>query len=114
MTAAGVQHEREQQALSGGARGAAVSWTGGKDCNLALLTAWRDPGLRVSALVVFRPASVVFRAHPLHIMQRQADALALPLLHVEITGEPTYKASYVAGMRQLKEVPRERVYGMPL
>ena len=112
--AAGAKHEREPQALSDGARGAAVSWTGGKDCNLALLTAWRDPALRVSALVVFRPASAVFRAHPLHIMQRQADALSLPLLQVEITGEPSYKASYVAGMRRLKEVLRARVNGMLL
>jgi diphthamide synthase (EF-2-diphthine--ammonia ligase) len=96
--------EREREAISAGARQAAISWTGGKDCNLALLTAWRDPSLHVSALVVFRPQAAVFRAHPLHIMQKQADALSLPLLHVEISGEPSYKASYVSGMRRLKEV----------
>ena len=84
------------------ARKAAVSWTGGKDCNLAMLLAWRESSLRVEALVVFRPRDAVFRAHPLGIMQAQAAALSLPLLQVEITGEPSFKDSYVAGMRRLQ------------
>ena len=58
--------------------------------------------MRVVALVVFRPKAAVFRAHPLRIMEAQAASLMLPLLEVEITGEPSYKDSYVAGMRRLR------------
>ena len=36
-------------------------------------------------------------------MDAQAAALNLPLVHVEITSEPSYKESYVAGMRGLAE-----------
>ena len=59
--------------------------------------------MRVVALVVFRPKQAVFKAHPLRIMEVQAASLTLSLLHVEITGEPSYKHSYVAGMRRLRE-----------
>ena len=94
----------EAQAIGTGARKAAVSWTGGKDCNLALLMAWRDPTLQVVALVVFRPKQAAFRAHPIHVMEAQATSLSLPLIHVEVASEPSYKDSYVAGMRRLNEV----------
>lgn len=80
----------------------AVSWTGGKDCNLALLSAWRDPRYDVRFLVVFRPPNAKFQAHPIPFMEAQSAALELPLLHVEVTGEPSYKASYVAGIERLK------------
>ena len=43
----------EAQALGATASNTAVSWTGGKDCNLALLDAWRNPQLHVTSLVVF-------------------------------------------------------------
>lgn len=94
---------KEEQAVSEQSRLAAVSWTGGKDCNLALLKAWRDASLRVQALVVFRPKDAAFRAHPLPIMEVQAASLQLPLLHIEVGSEPSYKESYVAGMKGLKE-----------
>ena len=94
---------QEDQVAAADARKAAVSWTGGKDCNLAMLLAWRESSLRVEALVVFRPRDAVFRAHPLGIMEAQAAALSLPLLQVEISGEPSFKDSYVAGMRRLQE-----------
>ena len=82
----------------------AVSWTGGKDCNLALLAAWRDPTLDVVALVVFRPEDAEFRAHPLSLMEAQAGSLGLPLLHVTIPRDaPSYKEAYVRGMRQLRD-----------
>ena len=92
---------RAPQALAPGARPTAVSWTGGKDCNLALLMAWRDPTLRVTSLVVFRPQDAAFRAHPLELSEMQAASLGLPLRHVIIDGVD-YKASYVAGMRRLR------------
>ena len=81
-----------------------ISWTGGKDCNLSLLIAWRDPMLHVVALVVFRPEDAEFKAHPLHLMEAQAGSLGLPLLHVVIPRDTTnYKEAYVRGMRQLRE-----------
>ncbi|EOD12229.1 hypothetical protein EMIHUDRAFT_459699, partial [Emiliania huxleyi CCMP1516] len=86
---------REDQA----AECCAVSWTGGKDCNLALLAAWRDASLRVAALVVFRPEGAVFRAHPLCLMEAQAASLGLPLLH----------EAYVRGIRRLREQHGVRV-----
>ena len=55
----------EQQVLGPTALPCAISWTGGKDCNLALLAAWRDPSLRVVALVVFRPEDAAFLPHPI-------------------------------------------------
>ena len=56
------------QTLSADAIPTAVSWTGGKDCNLALLHAARNPRLRVVCLVVFRPKDVKFQAHPIPFM----------------------------------------------
>lgn len=92
------------QALGATTRNTAVSWTGGKDCNLALLAAWRDPSLRVTALVCFRPEDALFRAHPIVLMEAQAEVLDLPLLHVIIPRDSSdYKAAYVTGMRQLRE-----------
>ena len=100
------------QALGPGALSCAISWTGGKDCNLALLAAWRDPALRVVALVVFRPEDAVFRAHPLSLMAAQADALGLPLHHVVIPKTATsYKSAYVEGMRKLRSEHGIRVIG---
>jgi uncharacterized protein (TIGR00290 family) len=82
---------------------AAISWTGGKDCNLALLAAWRDPSLSVTSLVCFKLGSS-HRAHPVAFMEAQAKALGLPLLFVTIeTNETTtYKQAYVEGMRRLR------------
>ena len=68
---------RAPQALAPGARPTAVSWTGGKDCNLALLIAWRDPTLRVTSLVVFRPQDAAFRAHPLDLRWRVEESMCL-------------------------------------
>ena len=94
----------EAQALGSEAERCAISWTGGKDCNLALLTAWRDPKLDVVALVVFRPEDAEFKAHPLSLMEAQSRSLGLPLLQVVIPRDaPSYKEAYVHGMRQLRE-----------
>ena len=89
------RHVEEQVYIEGAAR-CAVSWTGGKDCNLALLDCWRNPRLRVAALVVFRPATAHFRAHPLSLMGAQAAAIGLPLIHVVLPTDVTsYKDAYV-------------------
>ena len=94
----------EAQTIGPEADKCVISWTGGKDCNLSLLIAWRDPMLHVVALVVFRPEDAEFKAHPLHLMEAQAGSLGLPLLHVVIPRDTTnYKEAYVRGMRQLRE-----------
>ena len=81
---------------------AVVSWTGGKDCNLALLSAWRNPTLEVIGLVVFVPEGVDFKAHPIRIQELQATALSLPLTKIKIPkGATDYKAAYMKGMREL-------------
>lgn len=79
---------------------AAVFWTGGKDSALALYEV-QLLGYRIKALVTFVPTEVKFRAHPLSILQKQAEALGIPLQLVEI-GEP-YKESYRAAIRKLAE-----------
>ena len=94
----------EEQQTSDTADITAVSWTGGKDCNLALLTAWRDPSLHVTSLVCFRPEDKAFRAHPIALMEAQAEALGLQLVHVLIPKDATdYKVAYVNGMRKLRD-----------
>ena len=95
----------EEQVISGEAKKAAVSWTGGKDCNLALLKAWRNPAYRVTCLVVFCPPDARFRAHPLPLMRAQARLLSLPLRTIEFSLDAAkdYKKAYVNGIQNLKE-----------
>lgn len=92
----------EHQKLCSESRPTAISWTGGKDCNLALLVAWRDPRFCVTSLVVFRPEDATFRAHPLAFAELQAESLGLPLHHVIIPRGGSYKESYVSGMQKLR------------
>lgn len=87
---------------------AAVSWTGGKDCNLALLrsvAAADGDALDVRALVCFHPPGVArFRAHPIWLQQRQAAALGLPLVMKEVDAsqhEGSYADAYAACVRSL-------------
>lgn len=80
----------------------AISWTGGKDCNLALLFAKRDPALDVRYLVVFRISEKAFHAHPISLMRKQAKSLALKLLFVDFPeGTTDYFQAYVDGIRNL-------------
>jgi uncharacterized protein (TIGR00290 family) len=83
----------------------AISWTGGKDCNLALLMAIRDPTLDVRYLLCFRPeGKASFRAHPLPFMQAQADSVGLELLFVNIPKDTTdYMKAYVDGLRDMRD-----------
>jgi diphthine-ammonia ligase len=83
-----------------GADHAAVLWTGGKDSCLALYEA-RLRGYQVERLVTFVPSQGQFRAHPLEVMELQAQALALPHHTVEIR-EP-YKAAYQEAIATLRE-----------
>lgn len=73
----------EQQIISKSASITAVSWTGGKDCNLALLHAWRNGDFDVRYLLVFRLSSKPFQAHPILFMEAQAQSLGLELIFVD-------------------------------
>mmetsp|Transcript_23761 Transcript_23761/g.49439 ORF Transcript_23761/g.49439 Transcript_23761/m.49439 type:complete len:251 (-) Transcript_23761:13-765(-) len=93
---------REAQVIGPTPSQAVVSWTGGKDCNLALLWAWRNPELNVVGLLTFVPEDIEFKAHPLRIQEVQAVALGLPLRKVTIPkGTTDYKAAYREGMARL-------------
>ena len=83
---------------------AAISWTGGKDCNLALHYAMRNPTLDVQYLICFRPEGNAFKAHPIQIMQAQADSIGLQLLFVDIPKDTTdYMKAYVDDITKLKD-----------
>ena len=82
----------------------AISWTGGKDCNLALLYAHRDKLLDVRYLVVFRTSERAFQAHPISLMRRQAESLGLELLFVDFAeGTTDYFQAYVDGIINLRD-----------
>ncbi len=79
---------------------AAVFWSGGKDCSLAHFIAARA-GYKVEYLVTFAPPDAQFLAHPIAIMQSQAEAMGLCHLIIEIS-EP-YADSYKNGIQMLNE-----------
>mmetsp|Transcript_5093 Transcript_5093/g.11244 ORF Transcript_5093/g.11244 Transcript_5093/m.11244 type:complete len:267 (+) Transcript_5093:54-854(+) len=83
---------------------AAISWTGGKDCNLALLYAKRNLSLDVQYLICFRPEENAFRAHPIPFMEAQAASIGLTLLFVMIPKDTTdYMQAYVDGMTKVRD-----------
>ena len=45
----------------------------------------------------------MFEAHPIPVSAAQAQAVGLPIRYVEVGAEPSYKESYVQGMRRLAE-----------
>ena len=90
----------------------AISWTGGKDCNLACLYAMRNQSLDVRYLICFGPDGnddaklpcTPFRAHPMPLMRAQADSIRLELLFVPIPKETTdYMKAYVDGIRRVRD-----------
>jgi diphthine-ammonia ligase len=78
----------------------AVLWTGGKDSCLAMHEASQQ-GYEIDRLVTFVPPEGRFRAHPLEVMQLQAQALGLPHHTMEI-GEP-YGPAYQEAIASLGE-----------
>lgn len=79
---------------------AAVSWTGGKDCSLALYEV-KLLRYEVSNLVTFVPSEPEFLAHPLSFVKSQAEALGLSHYALEVN-EP-FKASYANAISSLRE-----------
>lgn len=78
---------------------AALLWTGGKDSFLALQETRRLYSVR--ALVTFTPPNPRFFAHPLPMLQRQAQRLGLPLWCRQIEGEAGL--AYDAALRELRD-----------
>jgi diphthine-ammonia ligase len=80
---------------------AAILWTGGKDCNLALYEAIRQ-GYEIVALVSFIRKNMRFKAHSLEIIKAQAAALGYSHKLIEIA-EP-YELGYENAIREIQSV----------
>ena len=94
----------ESQKLNSTAEITAISWTGGKDCNLALLQAYRETTLDVKYLLLFRFSSnKPFSAHPVPFMEKQAESLGLKLVFVDFPDDTKdyKKAYYVDGIKRM-------------
>ncbi len=79
---------------------AAILWSGGKDCGLAMHEAAAG-GLDARLLVTFAPPKAAFLAHPLAVIQAQAKAIGIPHRLVEVV-EP-YEESYRRAIRALRD-----------
>jgi len=77
-----------------------VLWTGGKDCSLALHEA-RAAGLDVRTLVTFTPRAPDFLAHPLPVLELQAQAAGLP--HRRLIVDEPYRDGYERSLRALRD-----------
>ena len=96
--------KREEQTIGDDPERCCISWTGGKDCNLALLKCWRDPSLHVTDLVVFQPeAKADLEAHPKRIMQAQADALVLTIRFMTLPSKIPYRDGYINAIKELRD-----------
>lgn len=82
-------------------RHAVILWTGGKDSCLALYEALNS-GYDVTTLVTFAPRNPQFLAHPLHVMELQAQALQIPHVIFEV-GEPL-REGYTKALMMLRDV----------
>ncbi|KAI8641478.1 hypothetical protein BD408DRAFT_433269 [Parasitella parasitica] len=83
---------------------AAISYTGGKDCTLALHRV-KEQGVEIGVLVTFSPPFTdlnSFKAHSMDIIKQQAKALEIPHTICIIDG-PDYLASYQQQIKLLSE-----------
>jgi uncharacterized protein (TIGR00290 family) len=90
---------------------AAISWSGGKDCCLALMRAAATYDVR-AMLTMFGEDGSRSRSHGLtpEVLRAQADRLALPML-TECCSWPTYTDRYVAMLSQLHESITHVIFG---
>jgi len=79
--------------MSVSSKRAAVLWTGGKDCNLALYEA-QQAGYEIVALVTFMMGNGKFKAHPIDVMRLQAEALGIPYITIPVA-EPRISEYWV-------------------
>ena len=79
---------------------AAVSWTGGKDSSLAFYEA-EELGYEICSLVTFDWGQDLSIAHPLDLIDLQAEALGCPHFRIKVT-EP-FDRSYESAISSLKK-----------
>ncbi|UKJ09155.1 diphthine--ammonia ligase [Solitalea lacus] len=82
-------------------KSAAVLWTGGKDCVLALHQAYKEQ-IKIDYLITFAPHNADFLAHPISVLQLQSEAVGIP--HKVIQIDEPFKEEYEKAIRLLKEV----------
>ncbi|MBI2125941.1 MAG: diphthine--ammonia ligase [Thaumarchaeota archaeon] len=83
-----------------GLKGAAVLWTGGKDCSMAFYKAELS-GYKIEKLVTFTPRKGKFLAHRLSFMKYQAQALATQ--HLQVIVEEPFKQNYKKAILSLRD-----------
>jgi diphthine-ammonia ligase len=81
-------------------REAAALWTGGKDSALAFYKA-RLTGQNIRHLVTFIPEGADFLAHPIPLMQLQAEAMGLS--HQALTITEPFREGYERAIQDLKK-----------
>lgn len=94
----------ERQKIGPAAAITAISWTGGKDCNLALLRAWRNGNFNVRYLIVFCLSKKPFQAHPIQFMKAQAKSLGLKIIFVNFPEEVNdWMTAYVEAISRARD-----------
>jgi diphthine-ammonia ligase len=84
-------------------RKAALCFTGGKDCTLALHRTIDSGKYDISLLVTFAPANMQkFKAHPLSVVQMQTQSLGIPH-RVYLVDGPDFLGSYQKHITSIKE-----------
>lgn len=87
---------------------AAISFTGGKDCHLALQRAL-DAGLKVVCGAMFFAPNTTFNAHRMEWQRIQGQAIHIPIVdccltELATTNDPNdYKAAYAGAIRTLQK-----------
>ena len=79
---------------------AAVLWTGGKDCTLALYRA-REAGVPVACLATFVDPDHSFKAHCVDEMSVQAAKLGMPIHYLPVV--PPFREGYVRQLTVLRD-----------
>lgn len=82
-----------------------VSWSGGKDCSLALYSFLKNAENKVSHLVHIANASVDRNAHYIgdDLLLPQAEAMCIPLISKEYSSDSTYEATLKSIISELKK-----------
>jgi diphthine-ammonia ligase len=84
-------------------RKAALCFTGGKDCTLALHRAINSAKYDICLLVTFAPANMQkFKAHPLTVVEMQTQSLGIPHKIYLVDG-PDFLGSYRKHITSLRE-----------